>query len=371
MRTVFYTSDRKRKDFMSSIDWTVACRLYLEAHLTTTEVAQTLGCSQPYVHEHLTRCGVPLRTRAESLKLKQCRDAQATEELIKKIVCSSSDRVGRGNPAANDEDNGTFQPQQSQIVDLLAAVSQKPYKDKPYAVNEEFFKTFTPEMLWVLGLLYTDGHMDQNRAKFSLTSVDHDMLEQVRQLLGFEGSLKRVNNISVAKRLEICRKSICNDLLQLGVYPAKTFSLTWPQVPKYLTRHFVRGCWDGDGGFSLGKDGNTLCANFTGGSTQFMEAMFTELSTLECFRSGQYVLSKRFEGPAERVIQGRKSVSNGYWVISFAGQGALEEFYWYLYESVPANLRLGRKHDLLRDFLSRKNRMKMTVKHHQELPLAA
>lgn len=60
-------------------------------------------------------------------------------------------------------------------------------------VNEDFFKVWTPEMAWVLGLIYADGNIrllpsDRGTAlkgAFTITSIDQDVVQNVAKLINY------------------------------------------------------------------------------------------------------------------------------------------------------------------------------------------
>ncbi len=317
---------------MARINQAAACRLYTEAHLTIVEIAALLGCTAPAVYVCLGRNSITSRTARESALLKETRDPLKTAERTAAILQATMSSDGSPDPAAND-----------------AYASPAPIR-----VNEQFFRSFSPRMLWVLGLLFTDGCMDKDCRKFNLVSKDVDLLENVRLALGYEGQLHATHKDKRAFRLNICRKTMCEDLLALGMTPAKSYSVQWPEMPQRLARHFVRGCWEGDGSFALNRKSMAVRASFVTVSQAFAEGLREELSRLHSFSSGKFKLGYTVIPAHRRTQNGIDSPRAAQYLLSINGFEALEEFYWYLYESVPENERLERKHDRLREFLDRK-----------------
>jgi len=78
-------------------------------------------------------------------------------------------------------------------------------------------------------------------------------------------------------RLEICHARLCDRLFVLGLTPRKSLTMQFPQVPRDCIRHFVRGCWDGDGSVLRTTDGRRLIAKFGCGSSAFVEGMLEAL----------------------------------------------------------------------------------------------
>src|SRR3989344_1091934 len=120
-------------------------------------------------------------------------------------------------------------------------------------LNQNFFKTWTPEMAYVLGFFAADGCMftHSSGGKYiELTSCDRSILEKIRRLLNSDhkiSSRKRSKDWSESYRIQIGSKEIWNDLLRLGMVSAKSLVLKFPEVPRTYLKDFVRGYFDGDG----------------------------------------------------------------------------------------------------------------------------
>lgn len=78
-----------------------------------------------------------------------------------------------------------------------------------YSVNETFFDIWSDDLAWVLGLIWTDGHLTGNTV--SITSKDKILLEKVNSITGNERPLRirvtgRAWDLSILILL-ICKKS--------------------------------------------------------------------------------------------------------------------------------------------------------------------
>ncbi len=276
------------------------CQLYIHEKLSTKQIAHRLECTQPAIYYILKRKGIATRNLQDSLNL----------------------------------------------------VSAKPSKErrKFYRLKEDFFKTWTPEMAWVLGLIYTDGHLEKCGTKFALTLKDADVLHNVRELLGFTGSLSRPNK-SDAWRLTVCRKSLCEDLRALGVFPAKSQTVEWPTaMPREFVRHFLRGCWDGDGCFVA--NASNLTASLVSGSKAFAIELWAMLHLeLDTFRTEKHKCSISVIPAQQRDYRGATWLEQERYVISFASRAAATEFVAYLYRDVPLAHSMRRKRELAENHL--------------------
>jgi intein-encoded DNA endonuclease-like protein len=120
-------------------------------------------------------------------------------------------------------------------------------------VNHDFFKTWTPEMAYVLGYFAADGSMVANArgAHFiEFTSTDKILLSQVQRVIESTHTLaKRVRNPTHKQqyRIQIGSKAWYSDLTQLGFVQSKSCVLRFPVLPKKYRADFIRGYFDGDG----------------------------------------------------------------------------------------------------------------------------
>ncbi|MBI4679730.1 MAG: hypothetical protein HY753_00585, partial [Nitrospirae bacterium] len=132
---------------------------------------------------------------------------------------------------------------------VLAIKEGKLEKFNYHEINENFFSEWSPAMAWVLGLLFTDGCFSGSRV--TITSVDIELLEKVKNILGLSKPIaKRIQSYNKSKHiysLEFYREQMREDLLKLGLVQRKSLIMQFPEVPEEYMRHFIRGCWDGDG----------------------------------------------------------------------------------------------------------------------------
>lgn len=116
-------------------------------------------------------------------------------------------------------------------------------------VNSDFFTEPSPEMAWVLGLLYSDGCF--YRGRFSIKSIDKQMLETVRDLMGSSFSIyggEKTNADNEIWRFEVSASRLSVTPEAWGVVPRKSLRLTYPDsLPDEFAPDFIRGLSDGDG----------------------------------------------------------------------------------------------------------------------------
>ena len=163
--------------------------------------------------------------------------------------------------------------------------------------NENFFSKWSPEMGWALGLLFTDGHIHGNMIQF--TSVDKILLEKVRTL--FQSSrpiYKRTQSYDKTKHIyafTFSHPKTGEDLKKLGLHERKSLDMVFPVIPEEYIRHFIRGCWDGDG--SIFFEEHKLIASYISGSKIFIERLVEEL-----YKIGIYKKTPPYEKGRKHIL---------------------------------------------------------------------
>ena len=167
------------------------------------------------------------------------------------------------------------------------------YMGVKYAVNENFFKEWTPEMAYVLGYIYADGSLEDAsyiRGKYiRISSVDQDSIVRIKKCLNSEHKISELEPYGMGRKirylLRIGSHRIYNDLIAYGLSPNKSLTVEFPVIPKKYLCHFVRGYFDGDGCVmferSKGKKQRLITKRlrivFTSGSRKFLEGLLTIL----------------------------------------------------------------------------------------------
>jgi len=147
-------------------------------------------------------------------------------------------------------------------------------------------------MAYILGYFAADGSMLKNNRGacfIEFHSIDKILLERLKSALDSSHKIsvrKSLPNSHTLYRLQIGSKEIYSDLLKLGLTPAKSKTITFPNIPVPLVSHFVRGYFDGDGHVSVskyhrkgrtGKLSKTILSGFTSGSEMFLVRLLDTL----------------------------------------------------------------------------------------------
>ncbi|MEB1806023.1 MAG: hypothetical protein LPK26_01770 [Bacillaceae bacterium] len=158
-------------------------------------------------------------------------------------------------------------------------MNRKQYSGQPrkHKVNEHFFKVWSHEMAWVLGLFLTDGCVNNKIHSVTLTQKDERMLQLVADLMEADYVLAPIRPTRKTPTLIINSKKIKEDLIQLGIHANKSLTVQFPDVPSEFLPSFVRGVIDGDGW--VDHEGYTM--NVTSASNSFAEQLHFIFHTWE------------------------------------------------------------------------------------------
>jgi predicted DNA-binding protein YlxM (UPF0122 family) len=209
---------------------------YINQNKSLADIAKETNCSRQYVHKKLKTCGIPLRSKSAARDLALTKDKLKFERL-------------------NEDGTNYF-------------VSVKKIN-----VNEKFFSSWSSGMAYVLGVLYTDGTLNPGRIRepwrakststmpmISISQKEPELLEKIRDLMDCEAKLyfskERVYGKIKAGALyqfNISNEKIYDDVVSLGLTPNKSLTMQFPNMPNEFIRHFIRGCWDGDGSVFVDK----------------------------------------------------------------------------------------------------------------------
>ena len=213
---------------------------------------------------------------------------------------------------------------------------------RKYNLDESFFKKINnEEKAYWLGFLAGDGAItDENRLRLRLAVKDKKHLQRFKKIIKWNG---RDYFPKHQDALEVNFRSlkIIKDLAKYFITPRKTYGIKFPDIPKSLERHFVRGVFDADGCINKairvtqGKSGQIyicyggeLCIE---GNKEFISAIQSRLMKLGL--------------PLNSINYLGKNINR----VRYGGINQLRKIYKYLYEN--ATIFLERKKKLFEDIL--------------------
>lgn len=203
--------------------------------------------------------------------------------------------------------------------------------------KHDYFKEWSPNMAYILGLIYADGCLvkDTYRVDIVLHNDDEYMLYAIRNELQATSNVKRQGR-SNCNYLSFHSPTIYQDLLDIGLFPNKTYTIEMPNVPDEFLCDFMRGFFDGDGTIVQSKDNPRI--NITGASKQ----MFIQLE-------GQI---ERVTGITGRINKKPSDIGTMNYRLYYNGLNALDLAKWMYSNTELNSLYLTRKHDIYVEYES-------------------
>ncbi|CAM5224119.1 LAGLIDADG DNA endonuclease family protein OS=Ureibacillus acetophenoni OX=614649 GN=SAMN05877842_103170 PE=4 SV=1 [Ureibacillus acetophenoni] len=122
--------------------------------------------------------------------------------------------------------------------------SGQPRKHK---VNEDFFKVWSHEMAWVLGLFVTDGTINKSVHSITFAQKDERILKLIAKYMEADYVISSTYKTKSTPSLLINSREIKKDLEAMGITNNKSLTLAFPSVPEEYLPSFIRGVIDGDG----------------------------------------------------------------------------------------------------------------------------
>ncbi len=126
-----------------------------------------------------------------------------------------------------------------------------------YPFNEHFIDTWSDELAWLVGLVWTDGCLYGN--SIEICSEDPDLMEIVEAIIEQPGGV-RPKNKGNAWRVVFTSKVVTDWFMSLGLTPKKSLTIEWPKIPTEWEASFMRGVIDGDGWvtYRIDRDGQQV-----------------------------------------------------------------------------------------------------------------
>lgn len=147
-------------------------------------------------------------------------------------------------------------------------------------INHDYFKKWSSNMAYILGLWYADGciYTNKNRGYYfsiKLHKKDKYLLQDI--LDEMQSSHKIYENKDNCAHITLSSKTIYNDILSLGGEERKSLSLTLPNIPSEYMKDFLRGYFDGDGCVTYKKDKKYYSRYICSGNKQFLDSIYNYL----------------------------------------------------------------------------------------------
>jgi hypothetical protein len=209
------------------------------------------------------------------------------------------------------------------------SILRLPRSSRRYHFIDDYFSEYTEENSYWMGFISADGHVGvkRGRIEIKLHSKDVDRLIAFRNVVKGDFPIYRYNTRPHVSVVMFSRKMI-NDLTEKGIGP-KASALRIPlDIPDTCARHFIRGCFDGDGSISLSRAPN--------GSLRPTFQILGSKCLLEW-------MSKKLVGQAGVESSINVRLMEGCWALCIGSRCSLIKIKHYFYDNVDESLCMKRK----------------------------
>lgn len=236
---------------------------------TNSQVAKELGCSYSAIQNWSSKLGVP---RQE--KWKRIRDSHEAEIIHLYVEQRQTLQDIAIKLNCNDQTIKRIIEEYGIVVRSRQEIKQltdETFVYRKHQLNEDYFKTWSSEMAYILGFIAADGCIytstivdargthRKHLLKINLQESDADHLEKIRNALEYEGTVKIYNAGGHGKvkglkysSLDINSVTIVNDIKAIGIRERKSLDKEIPvSLPQEYELDYIRGYFDGNG--TVGK----------------------------------------------------------------------------------------------------------------------
>lgn len=220
-------------------------------------------------------------------------------------------------------------------------LSEAMQENRSFNVNDNYFKTQSHNMAYILGLLASDGCVskDTNHWYIDLQIKDEQILYDIKKEIGFEGPLQHYTNNQGTdfSRLRVCSKVMKDDLSHYNIIPKKTFTLS---PPSFLNEEYyisyIRGYFDGDGCIYINYDTYAYNWYICGARKEVLEWI-------------KDILLNKY-GIITSLKTSPKTLKNGdkFYYLQTYNKSTILQIFQILY--VPNSLYIKRKYDIMKNF---------------------
>lgn len=119
-------------------------------------------------------------------------------------------------------------------------------KRNKYKYNINLFVNPSELTYYLLGVCISDGGVDPNSRRISITSKDKEWLQTISQIVCDGKPLYKIKH-SNCYALRISNRYITNWFVANECIKNKSLVVKFPNIPEKYLSHFIRGVFDGDG----------------------------------------------------------------------------------------------------------------------------
>ena len=161
---------------------------------------------------------------------------------------------------------------------------------RKYKINQDYFKEWSSNMAYTLGLWFADGCIYGGRIfDITLHAKDKYILKQIAKELNYEGPICDYADKQAA-RINFSCVVIYRDIIALGGKEHKSLDVQFPYIPKEYLPDFIRGYFDGNG-CVMNIKGKRLNSAIACGSKLFLDELLKILKNEADIVGGSYDVS--------------------------------------------------------------------------------
>lgn len=225
----------------------------------------------------------------------------------------------------------------------LEGITKRKMPPRKHKVNINYFKTWSGDMAYILGLWWADGCISRGKNIFdiALHKQDDYLLKDVLKEMDSGYPILYEGNMA---RFQMSCTVIVADILSLGGSFRKSKTTIFPEVSREYMSDFVRGYFDGDGSIFIDKPRNRYASSISSGSKQFVEGLYRVLQS-------QVGVGGYSRKRTQKACDNEKLSKDSYWYeLSFKYNDTVK-LGRYIYQS-GSRLRMSRKFDKFKEAMA-------------------
>ena len=222
---------------------------YVKENLSIQQIKEKTGKGYKYIRRILKENNVEVKIGLRQIKLKE-NEIRLLEKLAKqgKSIKEIAQEVGYD-------------------IKVIKRTAKENNILLKYTISPNFKENFfenidTEEKAYLLGLYFTDGRVRKDsRCELNYTihmqlqARDLEMIEKIKDIFQVNNKIYHdKRNNKECYEISFSSRKMAQDLSKYGIVPRKTYEtshLPFEYIPDNLKIHFLRGLFDGDGGFSV------------------------------------------------------------------------------------------------------------------------
>lgn len=148
----------------------------------------------------------------------------------------------------------------------LGVTNKYDYKYVTPSYNENFFNVWSKELVWLVGIVLSDGHVSNSKLKsryIQIKMCDKDVIYKIKEIIRYNKETYEYNpknGCKISYTITVGGRHIWNFFTNLGMDSNKSHNAIFPDsVPKRFVSHLIRGVFDGDGSITINKGKYLSC----------------------------------------------------------------------------------------------------------------